>query len=204
MKSAVKAKGAAKAKGVVKARDAAKGTGVAKTKRAAKGTGVAKTKRAAQGKSAAKTKGVAPSPTSPNRSRAQARSQAQSQTRSQTRSQSGSRARSQSLVGDIVAAFMLLSRIPMGWYRFRAQSGPDFTPAQWAFPLVGLVIGAAGGGVLVGLIEIRASRASKGRQRGALPRDDDDAQRRHARGRACRHGGRFWRRRCGLAYAHHA
>ena len=170
MKSAVKAKVAAKAKGVVKARDAAKGTGVAKTKRAAKGTGAAKAKGVAHGKGVAKaksatkakdvakSKGAAPSPTSPKKSRAQARSQAQSQTRSQTRSQSGSRARSQSLVGDIVAAFMLLSRIPMGWYRFRTESGPDFTPAQWAFPLVGLVIGAAGGGVLVGLIEIGLPR----------------------------------------------
>ena len=168
MKSAVKAKVAAKAKGVVKARDAAKGTGVAKTKRAAQSKsattakGMAKAKSAAKAKDVAKSKGAAPSPTSPKKSRAQARSQAQPQTRSQTqsqaRSQSGSRARSQSLVGDIVAAFMLLSRIPMGWYRFRAESGPDFTPAQWAFPLVGLVIGAAGGGVLVGLIEIGLPR----------------------------------------------
>ena len=164
MKSAAKAKGLTKAKSVVKARDAAKGTGLAKTKSVAKtmaaanAKDMAKAKSATKAKGAAKAKGVAPSPTSPNRSRAQARSQAQSQTRSQTRSQSGSRARSQSLVGDIVAAFMLLSRIPMGWYRFRAESGPDFTPAQWAFPLVGLVIGAAGGGVLVGLIEIGLPR----------------------------------------------
>ena len=130
MKSAAKAKGAANAKGMAKAKSAIKTKG------------------------AAKAKGATPSPTSPKRSRAQA----QSQTRSQARAQSGLRARSQSLVGDIVAAFMLLSRIPMGWYQFRAESGPDFTPAQWAFPLVGLVIGAVGGGVLVGLIEIGLPR----------------------------------------------
>jgi len=54
----------------------------------------------------------------------------------------------QSMVADCVAAFLLLSRIPAGWYRFPHDRPPDFTSATWAFPLVGIVIGAAGGGAL--------------------------------------------------------
>ena len=58
------------------------------------------------------------------------------------------RAQRQSLVGDCAAAFLLLSRIPMGWYRFPDDRPPDFISSLWAFPVVGLVIGAAAGGVL--------------------------------------------------------
>ena len=61
---------------------------------------------------------------------------------------SGDRPVRQSMAADCVAAFLLLSRIPAGWYRFPDDRPPDFTSATWAFPLVGIVIGAAGGGVL--------------------------------------------------------
>ena len=54
----------------------------------------------------------------------------------------------QSLTGDCASAFLLLSRITVTWYRFRDGQPPDFISSLWAFPLVGLVIGAAGGGVL--------------------------------------------------------
>ena len=54
----------------------------------------------------------------------------------------------QSPVADCAAAFLLLSRIPAGWYRFPDDRPPDFTSATWAFPLVGLVIGASGGAAL--------------------------------------------------------
>ena len=46
---------------------------------------------------------------------------------------------------DSAAAFLLLTRIPVFWYRFRDDEAPDFVAAQWAFPLVGLVIGGLGG-----------------------------------------------------------
>ena len=51
----------------------------------------------------------------------------------------------QSLTGDCASAFLLLSRIPVTWHRFRDDQPPDFISSLWAFPLVGLVIGAAGG-----------------------------------------------------------
>ena len=54
----------------------------------------------------------------------------------------------QSLTGDCASAFLLLSRIPVTWHRFRDDQPPDFISSLWAFPLVGLVIGGAGGGVL--------------------------------------------------------
>ena len=57
----------------------------------------------------------------------------------------GDRPAGQSLAADCAAAFLLLSRIPAGWYRFPDDRPPDFTSATWAFPLVGLVIGAACG-----------------------------------------------------------
>ena len=57
----------------------------------------------------------------------------------------GTAAYRQSLIGDCAAAFVLLSRLPTGWHRFPADRSPDFTSALWAFPLVGLVIGACGG-----------------------------------------------------------
>ena len=53
----------------------------------------------------------------------------------------------QSRFGDIAAAFMLLSRIPVS-YRFAKDSPPDFIRSLWAFPLVGLVIGGIGGAML--------------------------------------------------------
>jgi cobalamin synthase len=53
----------------------------------------------------------------------------------------------QSRFGDIAAAFMLLSRIPVT-YQFAKDSPPDFISSLWAFPLVGLVIGGIGGMML--------------------------------------------------------
>ena len=53
----------------------------------------------------------------------------------------------QSRLGDIVAAFMLLSRIPVT-YQFAKDSPPDLISSLWAFPLVGLVIGGIGGMML--------------------------------------------------------
>ena len=50
----------------------------------------------------------------------------------------------QSRFGDIAAAFLLLSRIPVK-YQFVKDSPPDFNSSLWAFPLVGLVIGTFGG-----------------------------------------------------------
>jgi len=58
-------------------------------------------------------------------------------------------AQRQSPVGDCAAAFLLLSRLPTGWHHFPADRPPNFTSALWAFPLVGLVIGGAGGTILV-------------------------------------------------------
>ena len=55
----------------------------------------------------------------------------------------------QSIVGDCAAALLLLSRIPVTWHRFPDERPPNFTSALWAFPLVGLVVGAAGGAVLL-------------------------------------------------------
>jgi adenosylcobinamide-GDP ribazoletransferase len=43
---------------------------------------------------------------------------------------------------DLVAAFTLLTRLPVS--RF-GRGAPDMAPAVWAFPIVGLVIGAMGG-----------------------------------------------------------
>ena len=54
----------------------------------------------------------------------------------------------QSPLADCAAAFLLLSRIPAGWYKFPNDNPPDFTAATWAFPLVGLVIGAIGGAAI--------------------------------------------------------
>jgi len=57
--------------------------------------------------------------------------------------------RHQGLRGDIAAAFMLLSRIPAFWHEFPADTKPDLIAAQWAFPLVGLVVGAVSGFILL-------------------------------------------------------
>ena len=56
----------------------------------------------------------------------------------------------QSLIADIAAAFLLLSRIPIFWHHFPDDRPPVFMTALWAFPIVGLVIGAAGGLVMLG------------------------------------------------------
>ncbi|MDC3235061.1 adenosylcobinamide-GDP ribazoletransferase [Candidatus Puniceispirillum sp.] len=53
----------------------------------------------------------------------------------------------QSRFGDIAAAFLLLSRIPIT-YQFAKDSPPDFISSLWAFPIVGLVIGGFGGMML--------------------------------------------------------
>ena len=61
----------------------------------------------------------------------------------------GNNRHGQSPAGDCAAAFLLLSRIPTNWHIFPAEKPPNFTSALWAFPLVGLVIGGAGGGILL-------------------------------------------------------
>lgn len=58
------------------------------------------------------------------------------------------RAQRQSPLGDCAAAFLLLSRLPVAWHRFPDDRPPDFASSLWAFPVVGLVIGAIVGGVL--------------------------------------------------------
>lgn len=55
---------------------------------------------------------------------------------------------SQSPRADIAAAFLLLSRFPVFWHTFDDDSPPDFVSAQWAFPVVGFVIGGIAGMVL--------------------------------------------------------
>lgn len=54
-----------------------------------------------------------------------------------------------SLLGDCASAFILLSRIPVFWFRFETDKTPDFTRSLWAFPLVGLVIGVGAGCLLL-------------------------------------------------------
>ena len=67
----------------------------------------------------------------------------------QSPGQSPGQTSGQSITGDCAAAFLLLSRIPVTWHRFPDTRPPNFTSALWAFPLVGLVVGAAGGAVLL-------------------------------------------------------
>jgi adenosylcobinamide-GDP ribazoletransferase len=55
---------------------------------------------------------------------------------------------SQSPLGDLAAAFLLLSRLPVFWHCFDDDSPPDFVSAQWAFPAVGLIVGGIAGLVL--------------------------------------------------------
>ncbi|MGB2263388.1 MAG: adenosylcobinamide-GDP ribazoletransferase [Candidatus Puniceispirillaceae bacterium] len=55
---------------------------------------------------------------------------------------------SQSPLGDLAAAFLLLSRLPVFWHSFDDDSPPDFVSAQWAFPAVGLIVGGIAGLVL--------------------------------------------------------
>ena len=57
----------------------------------------------------------------------------------------GQSAGKQSLIADIAAAFLLLSRIPIFWHRFPDDRPPNFMTALWAFPLVGMTIGVGGG-----------------------------------------------------------
>jgi len=57
----------------------------------------------------------------------------------------------QSFVGDLVAAFMLLSRLPCGWYEFSSKTPPQIGPAGWAFPVVGMAIGGIGGAIMWGI-----------------------------------------------------
>ena len=58
-----------------------------------------------------------------------------------------------SLLGDCASAFILLSRIPVFWFRFDAAKTPDFTRALWAFPLVGLFIGMGAGCLLLPTVQ---------------------------------------------------
>ena len=62
----------------------------------------------------------------------------------------GQSAGKQSLIADIAAAFLLLSRILIFWHRFSEDRPPNFMTALWAFPIVGVVIGAAGGLAMLG------------------------------------------------------
>jgi adenosylcobinamide-GDP ribazoletransferase len=55
---------------------------------------------------------------------------------------------SQSLLADLAGACLLLSRIPVSWHRFDDDFPPDFVSAQWAFPVVGLLVGGIAGLVL--------------------------------------------------------
>lgn len=54
----------------------------------------------------------------------------------------------QSPVGDVAAAFLLLSRISVP-YPFDAKNPPDFIQALWAFPFVGMCLGGIGGLALI-------------------------------------------------------
>ena len=58
-----------------------------------------------------------------------------------------------SLLGDSASAFILLSRIPVFWFRFDASEAPNFTRSLWAFPLVGLIIGIGAGCLLLPVIQ---------------------------------------------------
>ena len=55
---------------------------------------------------------------------------------------------SQPPLADLAAAFLLLSRLPVFWHNFDHDSPPDFIAAQWAFPVVGLIVGSIVGLVL--------------------------------------------------------
>jgi adenosylcobinamide-GDP ribazoletransferase len=48
------------------------------------------------------------------------------------------------LGSDVVAAFMLLTRLPVGWLA-RSGERPDFGRCIWAFPIVGVAVNGAGG-----------------------------------------------------------
>ena len=51
-------------------------------------------------------------------------------------------------VRDLRVAVTFLTRIPVGWVQ-GMQTG-DLSRAAWAFPLVGLIVGAIGGAALYG------------------------------------------------------
>jgi adenosylcobinamide-GDP ribazoletransferase len=57
------------------------------------------------------------------------------------------------LLGELVAAFMLLSRLPVGRFG-RVRSDDAFAGAIWAYPIVGVVIGAIGAAVYLLSAEI--------------------------------------------------
>ena len=48
------------------------------------------------------------------------------------------------LLGDVMAAFMFLSKVPIPWENF-SEKPPDLTRSFWAFPLVGLILGSFSG-----------------------------------------------------------
>ena len=73
-----------------------------------------------------------------------------------------------SLLGDSASAFILLSRIPVFWFRFDVSKKPDFTRSLWAFPIVGLIIGIGAGCLLLPVIIFR----EKG---GILSKDNGNA-----------------------------
>lgn len=58
-----------------------------------------------------------------------------------------------SVLGDSASAFILLSRIPVFWFRFETSKNPDFTRSLWAFPLVGMIIGAGAGCILLAAVQ---------------------------------------------------
>lgn len=56
------------------------------------------------------------------------------------------RPRLTALLGELVAAFMLLTRLPVGWFGCLCADN-SFARAVWAYPIVGVAIGAIGAAV---------------------------------------------------------
>lgn len=56
-------------------------------------------------------------------------------------------------IQDILAAFMLLTRIPINWEKVSSEA-PDLKRAMWAYPIVGLAVGGFAAGVYVAAVNI--------------------------------------------------
>ncbi len=63
----------------------------------------------------------------------------------------------QTFIGDLVAAFMLLSQLPCNWYKFDSKQPPRIDQSGWAFPVVGLVIGGVSGSIICLLQNLEVS-----------------------------------------------
>jgi adenosylcobinamide-GDP ribazoletransferase len=59
---------------------------------------------------------------------------------------------------ELVSAFMLLTRLPVGWLA-GGSAGDRLSAAVWAFPLVGVVVGGIGSAVFYGCIWLRIPAA---------------------------------------------